>query len=137
MEVYTLKKDIHVYCITASSFPDGIKPAFDKLHEIAPIAENRTYYGISSPERGKIKYRAAANEIYDGELNARGMQAHVIKKGKYLLIEIKDFMNNLPGIEKAFKQLTNDKRIDPHGECVEWYKDNKTCRCMVRMKTAL
>ena len=134
MEIFTIKEDIKVFCLKAKSFPDGIKEVFEKLHRVAPIAEKRTYYGISYPERGKIKYSAAANELYDGELSHQEMEPFVIKKGNYLLIEIKDFMKHIPSIEKAFKQLTRDKRIDPNGVCLEWYINNSTCRCMVKMK---
>ncbi|MEZ4945940.1 MAG: transcriptional regulator [Cyclobacteriaceae bacterium] len=134
MEIYTFKKDIKVFCLKAKSFPEGIQDVFEKLHTIAPISENRTYYGISFPEKGKIKYSAAANELYEGELKQNEMEPFLIKKGNYLLIELKDFMKNIPSIEKAFKQLTKDKRIDPNGVCLEWYVNNSTCRCMVKMK---
>lgn len=134
METYTIKQDLKVFCIKAKSFPEGIRDVFEQLHILAPISENRTYYGISYPVRGKIKYSAAANELYEGELSSHSMDTFVIQKGKYLLIEIKDFMRNIPSIEKAFNQLTRDKRIDPKGVCLEWYVDNKTCRCMVKMK---
>lgn len=135
METYTIKKDLKIFCIKAKFFPEGIKDVFEKLHVLAPISENRTYYGISYPVKGEIKYSAAANELYEGELSSHDMETYVIKKGNYLLIEIKDFMKNIPSIEKAFNQLTKNKQIDPKGACVEWYEDNKTCRCMVKMKS--
>jgi hypothetical protein len=43
-------------------------------------------------------------------------------------------MQKIPSIEKAFNRLTKDRRIDPHGVCLEWYVNNSTCRCMVKMK---
>lgn len=134
METYTIKNDLKVFCIKAKSFPEGIKDAFERLHTVAPISENRTYYGISYPVKGEIKYSAAANELYKGELSAHNMETFVIKKGKYLLIEIEDFMKNIPSIEKAFNKLTSNKQVDPKGFCLEWYVDNKTCRCLVKMK---
>ncbi|MEQ8361867.1 MAG: transcriptional regulator [Cyclobacteriaceae bacterium] len=134
MEIYRLKKDIKVFCLKAKSFPEGIKDVFEKLHTIAPISGKRTYYGVSLPEGGKIKYSASANELYDGELSQHEMEPFQMKKGNYLLIEIKDFMKNVSLIEKAFRQLTKEKRIDPNGACIEWYVDNITCRCMVKMK---
>lgn len=50
MEIFTIKEDIKVFCLKAKSFPDGIKEMFERLHRVAPIAEKRTYYGISYPD---------------------------------------------------------------------------------------
>jgi len=134
MGVYELTNDLKVFGFPARSFPEGIIEAFDKLHQVAPISTMRTYYGVSFPESGKIRYSACANELFDGELRQHKMEKFTIRKGNYLLIEIKDFTKNIPLIQKVFNQMTHDSRIDPEGVCIEWYVDEVTCRCMVRMK---
>jgi hypothetical protein len=71
-----------------------------------------------------------------GELSGKNLEEQVIRKGKYLYIDVQDFMKNIPSIGEAFQQLIHDKRTDPQGFCLEWYLNSNTCRCMVPMKEA-
>ena len=134
METTILSEDIKVYCITAKSFPDGIKEAHEKLHSLITFVPGRKYLGISYPdEKGNIIYKAAANELTEGELSSHGLEKFIVKKGDYLTIPINDYMKNIPQIGNAFQKLIADKRIDPNGVCVEWYFSDKDMKCMVRM----
>ncbi|MCW3122365.1 MAG: putative transcription activator, partial [Flavipsychrobacter sp.] len=63
METTKIDKDISVFCVTAVSFPDGVMAAHKRIHELAPMAEGRIYFGISRPEKGVITYMAGANEL--------------------------------------------------------------------------
>jgi hypothetical protein len=134
METINLDKDINVLCVTAKSFPDGIMDAFDQLHSIVPVEEKGRLFGISRPnERGSIVYKAAMEEVHDGEAELLGCEPFVIKKGTYLFVDRTDFMKDLPGIGNAFQMLISQPNIDPNGYCLEWYLNDKDVRCMVRL----
>lgn len=136
METTTLQNDLLVHCITATSFPEGVKQAHEHLHGLVPFDENRKYFGLSWPaEDGRIIYKAAAAELHPGEFSTHHLETKIISKGDYLLIDVHDFMKDIPAIGNAFQQLIHDSRIDPQGFCIEWYMRTDLCRCMVKMKT--
>jgi len=136
MEHFILETDIKVYCISASSFPDGVMAAHQALHGMVSFNEQRKYFGLSRPENNEvIVYKAAAEELISGELSDKNLEVVIIKKGNYQCISIHNFMTDIPAIGKAFEQLTALTDIDPEGYCVEWYITQQDVRCMVRLKT--
>jgi hypothetical protein len=136
MEKHYLDKDIKVFYVRASSFPDGIKPAYEKLHSLIKSPAGRRFFGISYPEGpGKIIYKAAVEESYPGEAEELGCETFVIRKGEYTSIYIKDFMKDVTAIGKAFSQLLNDPGIDPNGYCLEIYEGMDNVQCLVPLKS--
>src|SRR5689334_16482872 len=120
MEKYALDKDIHVFYVTAKSYPDGVLEAHEKLHALIPYSLERKYFGISRPENGGvIVYKAAAGELIAGDLSQHGLEEFIIPKGNYISINIENFMQDIPAIGKAFDELTSYKGIDPNGYCIE------------------
>jgi hypothetical protein len=134
MEPITIDKDIKVLCVTATSFPDGIKPAHEKLHSLIPFSTDRKYFGISRPENGIIVYKAAAEEMKPREAESFNLETVVLKKGKYISVDIKDYMKDLPSIGRTFDELLQHPNIDPDGYCVEWYLSKTDLKCIVRLK---
>lgn len=134
MEKYHLPENITAMYITASSFPEGVLAAHQKLHSLVPMSESpeRKYFGISFPIDGTIVYKAAAEELTDGKASQLGLETYIIKKGEYTSIDIHDFMKNISAIGDAFNELLENQRIDPNGACVEWYM-NDDVKCMVRL----
>jgi len=133
MKTITFDKDIAVMYVQATSFPNGVMAAHEKLHSIVPHLAERKYLGISRPEKGAIQYKAGAEVIKEGEANQYGLSTLVLPKGDYVSITINDYMKDIPAIGKAFNQLIALPAIDPNGYCVEWYLNNKDVICMVRM----
>ena len=134
METFILDTDINVLCVTAKSFPDGIMEAFDKLHSLVPNAESGRQFGISRPNRqGVIIYKAATEDLQNGEAEKFGCEPFVIKKGKYIFLDRTDFMKDIQSIGKAFQKLISQPNIDPNGYCLEWYLNEKDVRLMVRL----
>lgn len=133
METITLDKDIKVFYITASSFPEGIETAHQQLHSRVPFSTDRKYFGISRPENGVITYKAAAEELQEGEAEAFHCAALVLKKGKYISVTIKDYLQDVAGIGHAFQELLSSPGLDPQGYCVEWYFNDKDVKCMIRL----
>ena len=138
MKPYFLDSDINVLCVTASSFPDGIMAAFDKLNSLIQSPTPRMIFGISYDDGNKnISYKAAAEENSAEEATRLGCERFTIGKGKYISEYIEDFMKNIPAIGHAFQEMCSDRRIDSNGYCIEMYlNDNKEVLCMVKLDPA-
>lgn len=135
METILIDKDIKVFYVIASAFPAGIQAAHEALHVLVPFSTNRRYYGISRPEHGgDIVYRAAAEELYEGEGAAYSCETLVLKKGRYLSITLHDYLSDVQSIGKAFQQILSQPGLDPLGYCVEAYIGSNDVQCMVRME---
>ena len=126
-------KDITIMYVQATSFPDGIMPAYEKLHRYVPFTLERKFISMSRPEDGEIIYRAGAEELYPGEAQSFGLAAMTLKKGRYLCITVYNFMEDVPAVGRAFDLLTEQPGIDPQGYCVEWYFNEPDVHCMVRL----
>ena len=133
METITLENDISVFYITATSFPDGIMDAHNKLHALVTFSAGRKYFGISRPENGAIVYRAAAEEISKGEGEKFNCDTLILRKGEYTCLTVNDYVKDIPAIDKAFKELLSQPDLDPQGYCVEWYVNEKDVKCMIRL----
>jgi hypothetical protein len=135
METITLDNDITVFYVEAASFTDGILEAHESLHSLIPFSTERKYFGISRPENGgEIRYKACAEEMYEGEGKAVGCNTVVLRKGNYVCITLNDYLKDLQSVERTFSQLLEHPGLDPQGYCVEWYITNKDMRCMVRLE---
>ena len=82
MEKYYIDKDIKVFYVTATSFPEDVGGAFQKLLSFLPKPNKRLLFALSSPnEKGIIIYKAAVEESFPGEGKQNGCETFVIKKG--------------------------------------------------------
>jgi hypothetical protein len=135
IETILIENDFPVFFVTADSYPDGIFPAFKKLHALIPFSPTRKYISLSRPENGgKIIYRAGAAELEAGDLAHLNLEAIVVKKGKYISLTLQNYRNDLSTIGKTFQILTAQEHIDPLGYCVEWYKSEIEMLCLVKLK---
>jgi predicted transcriptional regulator YdeE len=135
METIKLDNNIKVFYVTAKSFPEGIADATQELHSLFPFSKERKIFGMSRPENdGKIVYRAAAEELKEGEAAKLNCNTLIIKKGNYICLTVNDFREDIRSIDKAFKQLLKEPDLDPEGYCVEWYDTEKEAvKCMIRL----
>lgn len=135
METIIQDKDIKVFYIQATSFPEGALPAHEKLHTIVPFSKERKYFGISRPENNMdIVYKAATEETFHGEAEQYDCKTLILKKGKYISMIVKNYTADIASIGKAFDKLLKQPDLDPQGYCVEWYLSEKDVQCMVRLK---
>jgi hypothetical protein len=134
MEAYFLERPVTTFCITAD-FPSGIKAAYEKLHALLPSAEERNFYGISwSIGNGKIMYKAAVEELYEGEGEQYGCESFIIRKGRYMSQLLKNWQQDEGIVAKTFMQLLATSGILKNGYCVEMYLNEKDVRCMVTLE---
>lgn len=130
METHYLTQNIALIGTRAAVFPDGIEAAFDALKNHFPDWEQRTLYGLSWPDKNKITYVAAITEKEEGELLKPGCEKFVLKKGEYVVEELKDWEQQMQKIGEIFQKLIHS-RNDLEAPCVEWYQ-GKNLLCMVR-----
>ncbi len=67
MVLFNIENDIKAMYIEAELFPDGALAAHRVFHAKVPYAEERDYYGISWQVHGKIRYLAAAAQLFPDE----------------------------------------------------------------------
>lgn len=132
MERHTVTADINLICVRATSFPHGIKEAFEKLEKIVPGVMKRTFYGISQGSENAIVYWAATEESQAGEA-AQALERFTIKKGNYAAVSLKNPMANEGKIKEIFSDLLTHPNLDRTAACVEWYKSYEEVMCMVRL----
>jgi len=134
MEKYLLERDVTVFYVQAESFPAGIMEAFQKLHSLLPSLELRNFYGVSNVNSKKvIIYKAAVEELYEGEAQKYGCETYTFRKGEYISMVITDFRKTPQSIGKAFEKLLANPNIDPNGACIEQYLNDTDIKCMVRL----
>lgn len=140
MENFKLKNDITLFCVKANSFPAGIEAAHKKLASIALPFGRRNYFGLSYLYDDNILYLAAAEIKSKDESVPKDFRTYILKKGNYISIYISDFAKDISQIEKAFKTLLDDPRIDENGCYTECYFPEGTngtnardVRCLVRL----
>ncbi len=133
MQKFILDRDITIYCNKANSFPDGVLEAHQQLHKLVPFSFERNYFGISRKENNIIVYKAAAEELEEGDLSNFGLESFTILQGVYYDITILDFMKDPSSISKAFEELISQPDIDPNGYCIEWYLAKNEVKCLVKI----
>ena len=133
MENFTLNKDIHLICVRATSFPDGIQEAMEKLEQVDSSIATRTFYGVSHGSDNGIIYWAAVQEAFSGEANTFKLESYKLKKGVYASETLNNIMDNEEKIGQTFEKLLEHPHLDPMGECIEWYKSINEVQCMVRI----
>ena len=132
IEEYVINKNIKVLCVTASSFPADVQTAHKKLHSLVHSTLQRTFYGISFPDKnGNIIYKAATEERYDDETMSLNLETFVIRKGVYISEVLVDWRKDEPSVGRTFQKLLSDPRIDKNGYCLEIYLNDRDMRCLV------
>lgn len=135
METYFLDKPVKTFCVTAFHFPLGIKAAYEKLHAVLPSVEGRKFYGISwLVDNGNIIYKAAVEELYEGEGEKYGCETFTIRKGKYISEVLQNWRQDESIVGRTFMQLLSTPGILEDGYCVEVYLNEKDVRCMVTLQ---
>src|ERR1700758_4391477 len=104
METITFDKDIRVFYIKATSFPEGILEAHQKLHSLIHFSTGRKYFGVSRPEKGTIVYKAAAEELDADEGKKLGCDTLLLKKGKYICVTVHDYRKDPQSIQRTFSK---------------------------------
>jgi hypothetical protein len=132
MEAYTIPQDIHTVYVQATSFPQGVKAAHEKLRATVPDSDGRRFFGISHPnEKWEIIYQAVAEELHPGEAASFGLETFTIRKGSYISEVLKDWMKQEGKIKEIFEKLLAHSDTSRNGYCLEEYLNETDMRLMV------
>lgn len=132
MTIRTIDQDMTVYCLTAVSFPAGLKDVYDTLHSLYAPGNGRTYFGISYPDgKGSLVYKAAVKLNDSDTPPAAPFEPFTIRRGNYVSEDIVNFMSDVSAIGRTFQQMIKEPGIDPNGYCLEMYLNPTDVRCMV------
>jgi hypothetical protein len=133
MNIYRLNENIRVFGIQVNSAPERIGAAFDMLAKMVDGGFNRSFYGISMMNKGKFIYRAATEEIFEGEGDKYACEKYTIEQGYYLAVTLRDWRKKTESIKDIFHEMMHDHRVDCTKPFVEWYKDDDEMICMVKV----
>jgi hypothetical protein len=75
----------------------------------------------------------AAAECFPEDQCFENVEKYQIKKGEYLVVEIRNFRENISAIGEAFQTMISRPDIDQEGACIEWYPNLSDVHCMVRL----
>lgn len=132
MEILYLNNPFQLNTIRATSFPDGIPDAHERLRKTAPSGEDLSYYGVSYPAgTDTIAYLAARTGSQHAAGQAPDLEPFTVQQGPYLYEVLRDWKSDLPAIRETFEQLIADPRKAPKGYCLEEYSRDGIMRCLV------
>ncbi|RYY52200.1 MAG: hypothetical protein EOO05_22215 [Chitinophagaceae bacterium] len=135
MDILQLPEAISVFGKQVTTFPNGIKAAYDSLVDKLPGGfEGRPYYGLSKMENSQVLYYATAKEMETGEAERYGETRFSIPEGAYLAQTIWQWHDKTGSVANVFHELMQDVRVEPGSWCVEWYKSDEELVCMMRLR---
>jgi predicted transcriptional regulator YdeE len=132
MKEVQINEELRLSCIKATSFPQGIVPAFTNLEQKIGGASGRAFYGLSRGNKNGIDYWAAVLSKHGEKLPA-GLEEIVIAPGTYLTAQLSNWRGNEVIIGQTFQKMLDEPRLDPDGYCIEKYLDDDDVICMVRI----
>jgi hypothetical protein len=132
MEKIKVKQNINTWGWEVKTFPNGIGASFDELLALLPDGIDRTFYGISYLEGGKMVYNATVEESFPGEAEKYNCKRYTIDKGEYVAVTVKDWRHKTHTIKDVFTEMVNEVP-DLNQPAIEWYKNDDEMVCMVRV----
>ena len=130
MELYQQAEDFTVMGVQVTTFPNGIKEAFEGLMQ---TLGGRDYYGVSwMDENNQIIYFAVAKELFPGESRQYKFKKLTIEKGSYQTETLHNWQSQTECIKDIFQNLLAGKVADKDHPCIEWYYSKDDMMCMVR-----
>lgn len=130
METIDLKNNIHLFTLKAASFPHDVPQAHAQLKEMLATEDDRSFYGISFPDRDhEIQYWAAANTMHAGE-TAQRVESFTVESGPFAMKVVRDWKTQVNKVQEAFQELIAHPACDPKGYCLEQYSGDDV-RCLV------
>lgn len=133
MQIHIFETDYEVICVRAALFPIGVRGAHKKLGRLLPEYHRREIFGISyGLGSSDIAYWAAASRLSADEVLPSGTEVFVIKKGRYAMASVENFMANHLKVGHTFRHLLTHPELDLDGYCLEVY-DGPDVRCMVKL----
>jgi hypothetical protein len=131
MKLYKQTEDFNVVGIQVTTFPEGIKEAFQSL--IQTLGTDRDLYGVSwMDESHTVKYYAMVREVFPDEGSRYNYELLTIQKGDYLTEPVQNWLTKTDSIKDVFRHLMANNKPHRNHPCIEWYKSDEEMLCMVK-----
>lgn len=132
MKVYKQQENITMIGVEVTTFPRGVKEAFDTLGKT--LGTQRDYYGVSWMDEGDaVKYYAMAREVSPGEAKQYQYETMTLESGEYATEAIHEWLSKTDSIKDVLHELTKGVRPDRAHPCIEWYKSDDEMLCMFKL----
>lgn len=133
IKTHVFDEDIIVYCKKATSFPEGVKQAFQYMHGLVDFDPARMQIGWSEiVSEDEMNYWAGSQEIVDGEFAKHCLETKTIQAGMYFYIPVTGYMQNIPSIGQAFGELSLNANVADKDTGLEWYLSMEEVWCMMK-----
>lgn len=130
---YNLPADILLLAVTADSFPEGVRDAYDKLGSKVPDIGKRRLLGVSEQKNGKLVYKACTNQMAADEAGKFNTETYTVPAGNYLFLTLSDWQTNMELFNEYFEKLLAHPDAMKDSIGVEYYMNsNKDVMLMVR-----
>lgn len=126
---HTFSQSIPTVFVQATSFPEGIRAAFDKLCSGLNM-QGRTLYGVTERVNGEWIYRACASDRGD----APHLPQYNIPAGMYLAYVLTDWEQHMPMIGRYFEWLAEHENAKENTIALEYYHTMDEVWLMVQHK---
>ena len=134
METITMYHDIRVFYVKKNTSSVSLPVAYQELIKNVPFARDRMYYGILIRENGCLCYRLAVEQLTRNENRDLNLELHIIKRGIYISSIVRNYLQDIMQIERAFQRLISEPGLDNDENRVEWYFNGTDVACMIRLE---
>jgi hypothetical protein len=121
----TKRDDLKLMYVQASSFPDGIKEAWDKLESPLASLRGRKFYGVTRLVDGVMEYRACVIPLDDSEPLRLGFATFTVPSGYYATKKLVNWASQTHLIKIIFEELRSQHSLDPNRPHIEFYRSQK------------
>jgi len=133
MSQISIKKldELNLMFVQASSFPDGIKEAWNRLEGPLATLKGKKFYGTSRFIDGAMEYRACVIPSDASEPSRLGFDTFTIPSGYYATKKLMDWPTKTHLIKTIFEELGSKYSVDYNRPHIEFYRSQKEVVLMV------
>jgi hypothetical protein len=112
---------LRLITVKASSFPDGIRPAWQELEKRRAIKGRKAYGLIYGGATGMDYY---AGLVSDGEIEERvtGLPVVEVPAGPCVRVKLMGWNQHLDQVAPLFEQMIAAVQVDPGRPAMEYYR---------------
>ncbi|WP_157202638.1 GyrI-like domain-containing protein [Calidithermus chliarophilus] len=123
--------DLHLMVSRADEFPNGIRPAWERLESKLASLKGRKFYGLTFTEGSQLVYYAGLEPVSAEEVAALDFPTLMIKGGTYARTKLFDWPRHADKIGEIFGELMRDFPKDPTGPTIEYYRSQSELHLLI------
>lgn len=131
MKLYEQTEEVSLIGIHVTTFPNGIKEAFDDLMKV--FGNSQPYYGVSWMDtNNNVQYYAMTKERIPKDGKQYTYEHLILPKGYYETETVQDWLSKTHCIKDIFQSLMKNDTPSKNRPCIEWYQSDKEMVCMIK-----